>query len=86
MAKDTKKKGYKGYKMASDETIKKERDRQEKRREAAVKNAAGRPTNAFFAAHDEAFKAACEKARVPATARQASKWFRKRGLAYTKGQ
>lgn len=86
MAKAKDKKGYKGYKLVSDENIKKERERQEKRKEAAAKNAAGRPTNAYFASHDEAFKAACEKAGVPATARQASKWFRKRGLAYTKGQ
>jgi hypothetical protein len=85
-AKKEKKKGYAGYKMVSEETIKKERARQAQRAEAAEKNAAGRQTNAYFAANDEGFKAACEKAGVPATARQASKWFRKRGLAYTKGQ
>jgi len=84
MAKE--KKGYKGYKLYTEETVKKERERQNKRRENAEKNAAGRMTNASFASSDESFKAACEKAGVPATARQASKWFRKRGLAYTNGR
>ena len=81
-----KKLSYKGYNAVSEESIKAERARQEKRRQAAEKNAAGRPTNAFFASHDENFKTACIKAGCQPTARQASKFLRKRGLAYTNGR
>lgn len=80
MAKEMKK--YKGYDFMNDERKKAERARQEQRRDAATKNAAGRPTFAFFATHDEEFQAACARAGIPPTARQASKWHRKRGLAW----
>jgi len=43
-------------------------------------------THATFSQTDEAFQAACEKAGIPATTRQASKWRRKRGLAWQKGR
>lgn len=78
--KETKK--YKGWASLSDERAKQEKERINKRREAAVKNAAGRMTNASFAATDEGFKNACQRAGVEPTARQASKWFRKMGRAY----
>ena len=42
----------------------------------------GYVTNAEFAGQDEAFKSACERAGIPATKRQASKWRRKLGTAY----
>ena len=42
----------------------------------------GYVTNAEFAAQNDGFKAACEKAGIPATKRQASKWRRKFGTAY----
>lgn len=89
MAKATgaeKRKMYKGWAILSGDDAKAERARIEKRREAAAKNAGGRMTNASFAATDTEFKECCELAGVPATARQASKWFRKTGLAYTNGR
>ncbi len=79
---DTKKKGYTGYKALSVEKEKAERARIQAKKDAAIKNADGRPTFAYFAAHDEAFRAACDRAGIPPTTRQASKWFRKRGRAY----
>ena len=42
----------------------------------------GYVTNTEFATQNDGFKAACEKASVPATKRQASKWRRKFGTAY----
>ena len=39
-------------------------------------------TNAEFAAKDQAFRGACEKAGIAATSRQASKWRRDKGSAY----
>lgn len=42
----------------------------------------GYVTNTEFAAQNDWFKAACEKAGIPATKRQASKWRRKFGTAY----
>ena len=42
----------------------------------------GYVTNTEFATQNDGFKAACEKASVPATNRQASKWRRKFGTAY----
>jgi hypothetical protein len=79
---DKKKPTYTGYKALSAEKEKSERARIQAKKDAAIKNADGRPTFAYFAAHDEAFIAACTKAGIPATTRQASKWFRKRGKAY----
>jgi len=38
--------------------------------------------NRHFAKHNEQFRAACERAGVEPTKRQASKWRMKRGLAY----
>lgn len=43
-------------------------------------------TNKEFAANDTKFKAACEKASVEATARQASKYRNEKGSAYKKGR
>lgn len=80
-----KRKMYKGWANLTGEALKGERDRLRVREEQALKNAGGKPTNEAFAVTDQAFKDACEKAGVPATARQASKFRRKRGLAYTKG-
>jgi hypothetical protein len=85
-AKKDKKKGYMGYNAITKEKGELERARLSAKKERSLANAAGRPTNAAFAATDEGFKAACEKANTPATARQASKWLRQRGLAYTKGR
>jgi hypothetical protein len=45
-----------------------------------------RMTNTQFAATDPAFKAACTKAGVAPTPRQASKWRNKQGDAFTKGR
>jgi len=39
-------------------------------------------TNATFAATDQALKAACAKAGIPVTTRQASKWRNKSGAAW----
>jgi hypothetical protein len=43
-------------------------------------------TNKGFATNNKEFKAACEVVEIPASARQASKWRRKTGLAYSKGR
>jgi len=40
-------------------------------------------SNATFAETDQTFQVACEKAGIPPTRRQASKWRRKKGLAWT---
>ena len=40
------------------------------------------PTNKEFANSDRGFKDACEKANIPATRRQASRWRLKKGLAW----
>jgi hypothetical protein len=40
-------------------------------------------TNATFANTDQAFRAACKKAGIPVTTRQASKWRNKFGAAWT---
>ena len=79
---EKKKPSYTGYKAISAEREKAERQRIQAKKDAATKNADGRPTFAYFAAHDQQFIDACQKAGIPATARQASKWFRQRGLAY----
>lgn len=42
-------------------------------------------TNAEFA-KDKDFQSACDRAGIPATKRQASKFRSKRGLAYKKGR
>ena len=39
-------------------------------------------TNASFATTDQAFRAACKKAGVEPTTRQASKWRNKSGAAW----
>lgn len=43
-------------------------------------------TNDKFAKEDSAFQAACSKAGVDATSRQASKWRNKKGKAYLEGR
>ena len=40
-------------------------------------------TNKQFAQTDQKFIEACKHAGIPPTKRQASKWRRKQGLAYT---
>jgi hypothetical protein len=77
-----KKPKYQGWKLLNEDGVKNERARQAARKEAAIKNANGRPTNAAFAAQNDEFKAACQEAGVEATARQASKYLRKRGRAW----
>jgi hypothetical protein len=49
----------------------------------ATRNAQGQSTNAVIATSDAAFREACEAARIPPTTRQASKWRRKFGLAWS---
>jgi hypothetical protein len=39
-------------------------------------------TNSTFAATDQSLKAACAKASIPVTTRQASKWRNKSGAAW----
>lgn len=70
--KDTKNK-YQGYKAFG--------DTQEAREARAKKNAAGNQTNEVTAVSDGEFKAACEKASVNPTSRQASKFRNGYGLA-----
>lgn len=43
-------------------------------------------TNREFSEKDKVFIDSCEEAGIPATQRQASKWFMKRGLAYMVGR
>lgn len=73
---------YGGFRLTTDEGEKAEKARQAAKKDAASKNAAGRPTFAYFATHDEVFRAACDAAGIQPTARQASKWHRQRGRAY----
>lgn len=40
----------------------------------------------FLKVKDPIFLAACEKAKIPPTRRQASKWLSARGLAYKVGR
>lgn len=77
-----KRKLYQGWTAVSGDGLKAEQTRQEMKRTAATKNAEGRQTNAVFAAENDEFKNACVEASCEATPRQASKYRRKRGLAY----
>ena len=77
---------YKGYKAVTGEKEKSVRESIAAKKAAAQKNADGRPTFAYFATHDTEFIEACGRAGIPATARQASKWARKRGLAWANRQ
>lgn len=69
--KEKKEKGYQGPKLAGDNS-----EYRKKALKRAEKNAQGegKTTNAVFASSDGDFIAACEKAGVPATPRQASKF------------
>ena len=40
----------------------------------------------FLKSEDSTFLAACKRAKIPPTRRQASKWLSKRGLAYKVGR
>jgi hypothetical protein len=73
---------YQGWTALSGDNLKAELGRQKTHRETASKNADGRQTNAVFATQDEGFKSACVEASCEATPRQASKFRRKRGLAW----
>ena len=42
-----------------------------------------RPTNLYFANNDQLFKEACELAGIPTTARQASRYRRDKGKAFS---
>ena len=42
-----------------------------------------RPTNLYFANNDQLFKEACKLAEIPATARQASRYRRDKGKAFS---
>lgn len=79
---EKKKPSYSGYRALSEEKDKAEKARIQAKKEAAAKNADGKPTFAYFAANDEAFRSACSKAGIQPTARQASKWHKQRGKAY----
>lgn len=70
MAKE--KKGYQGYKVFGDTM--ESRKQHAARMERAQKNAMERQTNELFALQDTLFKEACEKGKVTASARQASKY------------
>jgi hypothetical protein len=77
MARETKKKGYEGVKAAGDT-----KEYREARRKRAEKNAQGEhTTNEMFASTDTAFRAHCDNAGVKPTARQASKFRNKYGMA-----
>ncbi len=82
MEKKDKKKMYKGPVSVIGQKLEMAQAAIAMKRATAAKNAAGAVTFAYFATHDEVFGAACNKAGIPATARQASKWARKRGLAW----
>jgi Tfp pilus assembly protein PilE len=82
MAEKNMKPKYQGYDQYNEEKRKAAKAKLASKREAAEKNAEGRTTNAYFASHDTEFMEACERAGVPNTPRQASKYQRKRGLAY----
>lgn len=74
---------YTGFNAIGEEKAKAEKARLLAKAEARAKqNANGGVTNDVFAATNDEFKAACEKAGVPATARQAGKFRRKAGRAY----
>jgi hypothetical protein len=49
---------------------------------AAEKNSGGQQTNAVFSVQDDDFKAACKRAGIPTTTRQASKYRNKYGKAW----
>jgi len=63
---------YQGPKFAHD--TQQFRDSVRQRRDRAEKNANERKTNEMFALENPEFKALCEKAGTPNTARQASKF------------
>lgn len=44
------------------------------------------PTHKEFATTDKPFQAACQRVKPPATKRQASKYRRKKGLAWKEGR
>lgn len=70
MGKTKEKKGYQGPKLDGDSS-----EYRKKQLKRAERNAQGSPTsNAIFASSDGDFIAACEKAGVPPTPRQASKF------------
>lgn len=70
MAKQKERKGYQGPKLDGDSS-----EYRKKQLRRAEKNAQGGNTsNAVFASSDGEFIAACEKAGIPATPRQASKF------------
>lgn len=73
---------YQGYDQFNEEKRKAAKAKLASKREAAEKNSEGRSTNAYFATHDTEFMEACKRAGVENTPRQASKWMRKRGMAY----
>lgn len=74
---------YSGYQAGTEEDRKAEKARLEAKAKArAEQNANGGVTNDVFAATNEEFRAACSKAGVQATARQAGKYRRKVGQAY----
>ena len=81
MANDKKSK-YQGYRLIDGDRAKEAKLAIDTRRDRAAKNADGRPTNDYFAKHDALFMEACERAGIPNTARQASKYQRKLGKAY----
>lgn len=72
MAREDKKKGYQGYKIAGDND-----EYRKKAAKRAATNAQGMTSNAVFASQDTAFQEACAAVGIPATPRQASK-FRNR--------
>ena len=43
-------------------------------------------TNREFALKDEKFRAACQRAGIPPTSRQASRWRMKHGKAWNEGR
>lgn len=82
MAKKEQKKGYQGFKLDGD-TSESRRERSRKELVRAQQNAGERsvPSNASFALSDAEFIAACEKANVKPTQRQASKFRNGYGAA-----
>lgn len=86
MAKDARRHKYSGVQLYTENQRKDGAAIVAARKERALKNADGRKTNGSFAATDTEFREACERAGVQPTARQASKWFRKTGLAFKKGR
>jgi hypothetical protein len=86
MAKDARRHKYSGKQIYTDTQKKDGFASVLARKERALKNSDGRKTNGSFAATDTEFKEACARAKVEPTARQASKWFRKTGMAYRVGR